>query len=156
MAKKKTNAKLEEVKKNLNERQKRFVHLYLGAEDGKSFGIATDAYFRAYSETAEKKDKDGNYTSEYLTAKTNGNKLLSNTYIQAYIKQIELEVGFSSDEIKRRYSQLANQNKNLVVALSANDKRAKIAGVVKDDVKLDIPQLEELGQSLKQLLTPKR
>ena len=164
MAKKLTNKekkiildKLEAVKKVLTEKQRRFVQLYLGGEDGRSFGNASDAYLRAYyGDGTPRKNKAGEYSKEYNTARTNGNLLLANTHIKAYINDIELRVGFDPNEIKKRFSQLANQNKHLPVALSANEKRAKIAGVLKDDAKLDIPQLEELGSVLKNLLTPKK
>lgn len=155
--KKVTIDKLEEVKKTLNEKQKRFVHLYIGAEDGRSFGNATDAYLRAYyGDGTPKRNPDGSYSKAYETARTNGSALLANTRIQEYKSHLELEVGFKPEEIKKRFSQLANQNKNLPVALSANEKRAKIAGVIKDEAKVDIPQLEAIGQTLKTLLTPKK
>lgn len=147
---------LEKVGAKLNDRQKRFVHLYAGAEDGKCFGNATLAYFTAYyPEETKKKDDKGEYTVEYLTAKSNGYKLLTNTYIQKYRDELHLKIGFDPETIKKRYSELAGQNKNLPIALTANDRRAKIAGVIKEDVKVDIPQLEELGKAIKTILQPK-
>tara|TARA_B100000508_G_C11463052_1_gene280183 strand:- start:2552 stop:3076 length:525 start_codon:yes stop_codon:yes gene_type:complete len=147
---------LEKVGKNLNDKQKRFVHLYAGAEDGKCFGNATLAYFTAYyPEETSKKDAKGDYTPEYKSALTNGIRLIGNDRIQEYRDKLHLEIGFDPETIKKRYAELAGQNKNLPIALSANDRRAKIAGVIKEDVKVDIPQLEELGGAIKQILTKK-
>lgn len=146
---------LEKVGSVLTERQKRFAQLWLGHEDGKSFGNSSDAYLRAYyGDGTSKKDKDGAYTPEYNSARANGARLLANANIRKYIEKVQLEVGFKPETIKRRFSALADQNKNLPVALAANDKRARIAGVIRDEAKVDIPQLEALGSAIKTLLTP--
>jgi hypothetical protein len=147
---------LEKVGAKLNDKQKRFVHLYSGAEDGKCFGNATMAYFTAYYplETS-KKDAKGSYTPEYKSSMVNGIRLLGNARIQEYKTKLHLELGFTEEGIKKRYAELSGQNKNLPIALGATDRMAKIAGVIKEDVKVDIPQLEEIGSTLKTLLTKK-
>jgi len=82
---------------------------------------------------------------------------LTNLDIQKLRHHILLDQGFNTDNIKKRYVEIANQNKNLPLALSANDRIAKITGVVKDDSKqVDIPQLTELTEHIKRILTPKK
>ena len=56
--------------------------------------------------------------------------------------------------IKERFGELGFQNSNLGVALSATEKIAKISGVLKDDaLKVNIPELEVLGEGIKQILS---
>lgn len=139
----------------------RFITLYMGGEDGSCFNNATKAYLRAFeinTPTIKVKQKNGedDYTPEYKGAKSSAYKLLTTADIQKLRHLILLKSGFEIDTIKRRYSELAYQNKNLPIAITATDRIAKIAGVISDDKKVDIPQLTELGDSLKALLTPKR
>lgn len=147
---------LNELTKKLKPSNIRFVYLYLGGEDGKCFNNATLAYLRAYEiETRTTKDADGNYTSEYKSAKTNGSRLLTNADIQKYKDAVLLHAGFNPDTVKRRFAELAYQNKNLPIALTATDRIAKITGVLKEDSKsVDIPQLTELTEHIKAILTP--
>jgi hypothetical protein len=137
----------------------RFVYLYMGSEDGKGFNNATLSYIIAYNvETSlRRNEKTGKYSKEYINAKTRGYELLTNRDIQKLRHHILLDQGFNTDNIKKRYVEIANQNKNLPLALSANDRIAKITGVVKDDSKqVDIPQLTELTEHIKRILTPKK
>ena len=139
----------------------RFITLYMGGEDGSCFNNATKAYLRAYdidTPTIKIRQESGkeDYTKEYKSAKNSGYDLLTKPDIQKLRHLILLKSGFELDTIKRRYSELAYQNKNLPIAITATDRIAKIAGVISDDKKVDIPQLTELGDSLKALLTPKR
>lgn len=162
MATKKTpknkTTKVEEVGKKLKPAQIRFVYLYLGGEDGKCFNNATLSYLRAYDiDTRTTKDADGKYTKEYLSAKTMGGRLLTNVVIQKFKNQILLESGFNPDTIKRRFAELAYQNKNLVIAHASTRDIAKIAGVIKEESKVvDIPQLEAIGENIRKILTPKK
>lgn len=139
----------------------RFVYLYMGGEDGSCFNNATKSYLRAYeidTPTIKIKQADGrdDYTKEYKSAKTKGYQLLTNGDIQKLRNLLLLQSGFDIETIKKRYAELAYQNKNLPIALTSTDRIAKIAGLISDDKKVDIPQLTELGESLKTLLTPKR
>lgn len=139
----------------------RFVYLLLGGEDGKCFNNATLAYIRAFeieTTTRKVKQEDGSedYTSAYKSAKTNGNRLLTNANIQKFKTKLLLEVGFDPATIKQRFAELAYQNKNLPIALTATDRVAKIAGIINDDKKVDIPQLEALGNAIREILTPKK
>lgn len=131
----------------------RFCYLYLGAEDGRCFNNATMAYFRAfYPDLKETKDKDGKYLPQYMTANTEGHKLLVRPRIKDFIHDMLLNQGYKPENIKKRFAELASQNKNLPLALTANDRLAKISGVLVDDKKLDIPQLDRIGDMMKQVL----
>jgi hypothetical protein len=157
----KVSPDIEKDLKTLKPSHIRFVYLLLGGEDGKCFNNATLAYLRAFEiETTTRKVKqdDGSedYTSAYKSAKTNGSKLLTNANIQNLKSKLLLEVGFDPATIKKRFAELAYQNKNLPIALTATDRVAKIAGILTDDKKVDIPQLEALGNAIREILTPKK
>lgn len=139
----------------------RFVYLLLGGEDGRCFNNATLAYLRAFeinTATTKVKLPDGSegYTKEYLGAKSSASALLTTPNIQKFKKKLLLEVGFNPETIKQRFAELAYQNKNLPIALTATDRVAKIAGILTDDKKVDIPQLEALGNAIREILTPKK
>lgn len=140
----------------------RWLMLYMGLEDGKCFNNATLSYIRAYDiDTPLKKVKDEetgieDYTSEYKTAKTRGYEHVTNSDIVKLKHIILIEQGYDKQFIKKRYAEIAMQNNNIPLALSATDRLAKITGLVTDDKKVDIPQLTELADSLKAILTPKK
>lgn len=157
----KVSPEIEKDLKTLKPSHIRFVYLYLGGEDGKCFNNATLAYLRAFeidTPTSKVKLPDGRegYTSEYLSAKQSGYRLLTNVHIQNLKKKLLLEIGFNPETIKQRFAELAYQNKNLPIALTATDRVAKIAGIISDDKKVDIPQLEALGNAIREILTPKK
>lgn len=157
----KVSPEIEKDLKTLKPSHIRFVYLYLGGEDGKCFNNATLSYLRAFEiETSTSKVKlpDGreDYTSEYKSAKANGARLIANDNIQKLKSKLLLEVGFDPSTIKKRFAELAYQNKNLPIALTATDRVAKIAGIISDDKKVDIPQLEALGNAIREILTPKK
>lgn len=163
MAKTKTSKKntpptTEEIGAKLKPSHVRFIYLFLGGEDGSCFNNATRAYIKAYDiDTPLVKDKDGKYSKEYLSSKVKASQLLTNGNIQKFKHTVLLESGFKPENIKKRFSELAYQNKNLPIALTATDRIAKIAGVIKDDEKkIDIPQLEAIGESIRAILTPKK
>lgn len=125
----------------------RFIHLYLGGEGGACWNNATRAYCVAY-------EKDENDTKELKTCSTLGSRLLGKVEIQDYKRFLLGKHGFTEDSIKQRYGQLSMQDSNIGVALGATDRIAKIAGVLKDDgLKVDIPQLVELGKDIKKILS---
>lgn len=134
----------------------RFVYLLLGGEDGKCFNNATLAYMRAFDIVCSTvKGKDGKYAKEYLGAKSSASALLTTPNIQKLRNAILLETGYNPDTIKRRFAELAFQNKNLPIALASTDRIAKITGVLKEESKnVDIPQLTELTDVIKGILTP--
>jgi len=156
--KKNTPPTTEEIGAKLKPSHVRFVYLFLGSEDGSCFNNATRAYIKAYDiDTPLIRDKDGKYSKAYLSAKVNASQLLTSANIQKFKNSVLLEAGFSPDTIKKRFSELAYQNKNLPIALTATDRIAKIAGVIKEDSKsVDIPQLEAIGESIRAILTPKK
>jgi hypothetical protein len=165
MAIKKTVKKEDEYKKlieKLKPAKVRWLMLYMGLEDGKCFNNATLSYIRAYNiDTVLKKVKDEetgieDYTSEYKTAKSRGYEHVTNRDILKLKHIILLEQGYDKEFIKKRYAEIAMQNHNIPLALSATDRLAKITGIVTDDKKVDIPQLTELADSLKAILTPKK
>lgn len=149
---------VEEIGAKLKPAQARFVYLLLGGESGKCFNNATLAYITAYDiDTDSEKDSQGKYKSEYLSAKANASRMITNANIQKFKNAVLLEAGFKPESIKRRFAELAYQNKNLVVAHNATRDIGKIAGVIKEDrVPVDVPQLEELGDAIKAILTPKK
>lgn len=152
----KQESDLEKLLKKLKPAQIRFTYLYMGAEDGKCYNNATLSYLRAYGiETSTQKQADGKYTGEYLNAKSRGYELVTKSDIQKLRNLILDQIGIDTEWIKRRYADIATQNKNLPLALASTDRLAKITGVVQDDkTKVDIPQLTELGDTIKALLTP--
>ena len=158
----KKESELEKLLKKLKPAQIRFTYLYMGAEDGKCYNNATASYIRAYEiDTPTRKVKlpDGSegYTPEYKSAKTKGYQLLTNGDIQRLRILILDAQGIDKDWIKRRYADFATQNKNPALALTATDRLAKITGVVVDDkVKVDLPQITELADAIKGILTPKK
>lgn len=157
----KVSKELQDEIKTLKPSHIRFVYLYLGGEDGKCFNNATLSYLRAFeieTPTTKVKQTDGreDYTMEYKGAKANGARLIANDSIQKFKTKLLLEVGFNPETIKKRFAELAYQNKNLPIALTATDRVAKIAGIITDDKKVDIPQLEALGNAIREILTPKK
>lgn len=157
----KVSPEIEKDLKTLKPSHIRFVYLYLGGEDGKCFNNATLAYLRAFeieTTTRKVKQEDGteDYTMAYKGAKANGARLIANDSIQKLKSKLLLEVGFDPATIKKRFAELAYQNKNLPIALTATDRVAKIAGIINDDKKVDIPQLEALGNAIREILTPKK
>lgn len=158
-------AKTKETKKEdpllkLKPAELRFLTLYMGMEDGKGFNNATLSYLIAYDKwtpTIMQKDKKtGLYDKVYNTARQEGYKLLTKPHIRDARSHLLLEVAFDANTIKKRYAEIMTQSRNLPLALSATDRVAKVAGLITDDKKVDIPQLTELGDVLKTLLTPKR
>lgn len=139
----------------LNPAMIRFVHLYLGHEDGKCFNNATMSYIHAYDLDPDVSKRDGKYPPHYNTARQEGYKLLTKPHIRAYMDELLLKAGFSAENVKKRYAQLAGQNKDLSIALTSNDRIAKITGIVKDDAKVvDLPQIVALTETVRALLTP--
>lgn len=156
-----TKDKPDKVSKGLKPAEMRFVLLYLGGEDGKCFNSAVKAYIVAFEiDTPLKKVKleDGreDYTQQYKTAKSLASRLLTNSNILAFRDKILLEQGFDPSTIKKRFAELAYQNHNLPIAHAATRDMAKLTNMITDDKKVDIPQLEELGNAIKQILTPKK
>lgn len=155
MSKKKSSA--EEIGSKLKPAQARFVYLLLGGEDGKCFNNATLAYIRAYDIDANSEKVNGKYTNDYMNAKSQASRLVTNVNIQKFKSAVLLEAGYKPETIKKRFAELAYQNKNLVVAHNATRDIGKIAGVIKEDrTPIDVPQLEELGNAIKAILTPKK
>lgn len=133
----------------------RFVNLYLGGEDGRCFNNATLAYIKAFDINTSLKKIDGKFSKEYLGAKSSASALLTSTNIQKLKHLILLEQGYKPETIKKRFTELAFQNKNLPIAHASTRDMAKIAGVMKEDSKsVDIPQLTELTDHIKRILTP--
>lgn len=154
MAKKATKTK-EKVSKEptlasfamkLKPAQIRFIHLYLGGEDGSCWNNGTKAYSIAY-------EKDLDDKGQYATCRTEAWRLLTNPDILKYRSFLLHKAGFTEERIKERFGELSFQNANVGVALTATDRIAKIAGVIKDDgLKVNIPELTRLGEDIKSIL----
>lgn len=124
----------------------RFIHLYLGGEEGLCWNNATRAYCVAF-------EKDYSDPKDVKTSSVLGSRLLGKVEIQKYRACLLRKAGFTEDRIKERYGELAYQNSNIGAALGATDRIAKIAGVLKDDgMKVNIPELTALGENIKQIL----
>ena len=156
-------AKIIKLQSKMKPAHLRFLSLYMGGEDGSCWNNATKSYLKAFEidtiTTKVKDEKTGklDYTKEYKGARANAIRLITSDNIQKLKNYILLNVGYDKDVIKKRYTEIAMQNKNLPVALQANDRVAKIAGLINvDDKKVDIPQLTELGNAMKELLTPRK
>ena len=153
-------SELETLMRKLKPAMIRFVYLFLGSEDGRGFNNATISYLIAYdinTTTRKVKNDEGkeDYTPQYKSAKTKGYQLLTKGDIQKLKSLILLESGFTPDTVKKRFSELAYQNKNLPVAQGSIRDIAKITGVMKEESKqVDIPQLTELTDQIKQILNP--
>ncbi len=158
MAKKQTKTKdvLAKLSSSMKPAHIRFVYLILGGEDGRCFNNATLAYIKAYELNCSlERNKDGKYSKEYLSAKSSASALLTSPNIQKFKNAVLLEAGFDPDTVKKRFAELAYQNKNLPIAHASIRDIAKITGVMKDDSKqVDIPQLAELTEAIKTILTP--
>lgn len=159
MAKKKTTETKDPLAE-LKPAELRFITLYMGMEDGKGYNNATLSYLIAYDKwtpTIMQKDKKtGLYNKVYNTARTEGYKILTKPYIQRARNHILLEIGYKPETLKKRYAEIMTQNRNLPLALASADRMAKVTGLITDDKKVDIPQLTELGDAIKQLLTPRK
>lgn len=148
-----TKKATEPKKEKLTPAMIRFVYLYLGGGDGTCWNNATRSYFFAYNgEDALIKDAKGEYTKEYRTALTEGPALLGKPRIQKYKDELLTSIGYDPENIKKRFAELSGQNHNLPVALQATDRMAKVAGLLSDDKKVNIPELEALGQAIKSIL----
>lgn len=148
LAAKKTTGKKEDVCKEmkLKPAEIRFVYLYLGGEDGECWNNATRAYAVAF-------EKDINDPKQYATSRSEGSRILTKPNIQKYRDDLLLSIGYDPENIKKRYSEIASQNKDIRTALQANDRVAKIAGVLRDDpTKVNIPELEAVANAIKSLL----
>jgi hypothetical protein len=162
MSKKKTDKKIEEdtiesLTAKLKPAEVRFLYLYLGGEEGKGWNNATISYIIAYDiDTSLRRNAEGKYSKEYLNAKSRGYEILTKRDIQKLRALLLGEAGYKPENIKKRYIELQAQNRNPIVALQANDRMAKIAGVIDDNKKVNIPELEELGNAIRGILTPKR
>lgn len=148
---------IESLSAKLKPAQLRFIYLYLGEEDGRGWNNATISYIIAYNiETSLRRNSEGKYSKEYLNAKSRGYELVTNSDIRKLRELLLGEAGYKPENIKKRYLELQKQNKNPIVALQANDRMAKIAGVIDDSKKVNIPELEKLGDAIRGVLTPKR
>lgn len=163
MAKKKdtTEETAEKLIAKMKPAHVRFLLLYMGMEDGKCWNNATKAYLEAFEiETPTHKIKHANgtvgYSNEYKSAKSSAFKLLTTADITKLRHFILLKQGYTPESIKKRYTELQLQNRNPIVALNANDRMAKIAGVIDENKKVNIPELENLGNAIRDILTPKK
>lgn len=95
MAKKPTSKKAEKILKELNENQKAFCREYV-----KDWN-ATQAYLKVYK-------------CDYETAKTNGNKALTNAHIKEYIEHckanLEEMAGISRQKVLEEFMKMAFSN----------------------------------------------
>jgi len=162
MAKKSSQQKIDTLMNRMKPSHIRFVYLILGDEDGKCFNNATLSYIRAFNiDTPLTKvrlpDGTEGYSSEYKSAKSSAYELLTKPDIIALRHEILLELGFKPETIKKRFAELAYQNKNLPLAHASLRDMAKMAKMLDEDPKrVDIPQLDELSKSIKDILTPKK
>jgi hypothetical protein len=153
---------LKDLEAKLKPAEIKFVRQYIGMEEeGRGWNNATISYAIAFDREDDLKkvydpeQKKMVYSPGYAVCRSEGSRLLSKPNIFAY-RQARLDEFYTEDRIKRRYSEIGWQNKNLAVALSGVDRVAKIKGILKDDsMKVDIPQLEALTSGIKTILEKK-
>lgn len=106
--------KIEEITSSLNERQKLFAQLY--TTDKFCFGNASKSYAEAYNFTPTQAKK---------MARQMGYKLLTNTYIQKYIKEF-LHKRFDDNHVDRETTKIITQDKDLKAKVSAISEYNKV------------------------------
>lgn len=157
-----TTKSAEKVGAKLNEKQIAFVHNWLGIGEEGCLYNATKAYSEAYSLPyashrtevyTEHMDEEGNtqkvrtwtVDKNYSTCRSNGSKLLTNTNIQRYIRELVKKV-----DPEHEIGKLAQQNDDLSIKLRSNETLAKIAGKLKDNT-VNIPEIEKLADAIKKV-----
>lgn len=163
---------------------KRFLSYYLGLLDGSTFNNATRSWLLAKGYSMEQVkllskpvdtdvakevkmvDEEGKevkviqkqnvYAPAYETARRESAKLLTIPHIVKLKEDMLDDMVKDIDKVKRRHAEIANQNKNLVVARQANADILKIHGALEDKQSIDIPQLNELTNKISDILKPKK
>jgi len=111
MAKKpKTTKKKKTARDKLNPRQQKFCELY--ATEQEFFGNGVQSYAEAYN--VDLKRKKG-----YNTARTNAHKLLTNTYILAYINKLLEDIALNEAHADKQLAFLMTQNADFSAKISA-------------------------------------
>lgn len=161
---------------------KLFLEYYLGWHEAECFGNATYSYMMAKGkdldtvkelsrpliveeqEAIEGEDTETGevdtvlirrkvYHSEYKTARTEGWKLLTKPDTKTVKADMLQKLFKDPNRAKNRHVELAEQNKNIVVARQANADILKMTGELEDKQTVNIPQLMELTTKIGGILT---
>lgn len=164
---------------------KLFLEYYLGWHDPQCFGNATMSYLLAkgydveqYNELSrpmvyEEEEainaedcetgevglaivKRKVYHPTYSTARNEGWRLMTNDYTRKLKDKMLSERFKDPNHAKNRHQQLADQNKNLVVATQANRDILKMTAGLEDKSSINIPQLEALTAKIGGILKPSK
>lgn len=173
-------------KKEIKEQfTKLFLEYYLGWHEGESFGNATMSFLMArgydkeqyhelcrpmvYEEEEAINAEDCEtgevglaivkrkvYHPVYANARTESWRMLTNPYTRK-LKEVMLAERFKDpNHAKNRHQQLADQNKNLIVARQANTDILKMTAGLEDKSSINIPQLEALTAKIGGILKPSK
>lgn len=163
---------------------KLFLEYYLGWHDGDCFGNATLSYLMAkgydmdfYKEVSkpfiieEQEEIEGEdtqtgevktsivkrkvYHPTYATARNEGWRLMTNDYTRKLKDKMLQERFKDPNRAKNRHQELADQNKNIMVARQANADILKMTGELEDKQTVNIPQLMELTDKIGGILKKK-
>jgi hypothetical protein len=145
-------------KKNLF--YKTFLNYYLGILDSHCLHNATRSWLMAkgYDPEMSSKpiiDKRGQktYRPEYNTARTEASLLLANPNIRALKDKMLKEAFDDPQNAKNRLVELAMQNTNLSVAVSANKTMLTMFGLLSNKVTVDFTELDQLTKMVTKVLT---
>lgn len=185
-SKPKAETKPKSMKKESQEEFTRlFLEYYMGWHEGDCFGNATYSYLMAegydmetikelakpmLSEVEEAINAEDLETGEetlaivkrrvyhpaYKVAMTLAWRLLRKVETRKLKVSMLNDLYKDKNSARNRHQELANQNKNIVVARQANADILKMAGELDDKTTLNIPQLEELTSKISGILKPKK
>lgn len=180
-----TKEKPKSLKKESQEEFTRlFLEYYLGWHESDCFGNATYSYLMAKgndletvkelsrpfvvedNEAIEGQDvetgEEGTfvvkrkvYHSTYNVARTEGWKLLTKPYTKVIKSEMLQKLFKDPNRAKNRHVELAEQNKNIMVARQANADILKMTGELEDKQTVNIPQLMELTDKIGGILKKK-
>ena len=120
----KAEKELEEIKKELNDKQKIFCQLYVLSKD--HFCNATRSYMAAY----ELKP------SQYKSGMAHGTRMVRNGNIRAYIDFL-LKEHFNSTRYDLELTRVAIQNNNLIAKMQAIEHYNKLKGRITEKTKTE-------------------
>ena len=140
---------------------KRFLTYYLGQHDPKCLHNATRSWLMAkgydpdiYSQSViDIETGKQTYQSEYNTARTEASLLLANPNIRALKDKMLKEAFDDPQNAKNRLVELATQNTNLSVAVSANKTILTMFGLLSNKRTVDFTELDKLTKMVAIVLT---
>lgn len=121
----KIELKIEEIKKQLNDKQKLFCEFYVFSKE--HFCNASRSYMDAY----------GLKPHQHAAARANSSHLITNHNVKAYIDSL-LDKAFNHKTVDRELSRVFVQNKNMLAKMQAIDSYNKLKGRILEKSKIEI------------------